>query len=403
MSDRRQATESIERTERRLFAALAAAPLRNPALPEDRRTIRALLERSLGTDRIPAAQIRVSSRCQRQLRGCTLHLLQGQSWQNCPVVAHLFCPDSPPPWPVVLICCGHGAGGKTSYDVMGLRLARQGCAALIVDNIGQGERVLMGHSALTAAFAAGFSVQGMIVRETLGWIDFLRQDPRFTRIGTAGNSGGGTLTMCLGALSENLDAMVSSGYPSSFELVARKQKRHCHCNLFPGCIGRYDMWELYSLFAPRPLLLMQGEKDVLFLNDSFLATARKVRDVYNECQAAQACESALPPGEHSWDAKRREIIADFFARHFGLRPPQDDDEEQASLLTAEFGQCLPEWPEEAIDANDLAWFLAGQQPQQAPPLWEIYPPEITPPYPEISERGATEQILAQMECFMAPL
>jgi len=319
------------------------------------------------------------------------------------VTAHLFCPATPPPWPVVLICCGHAIAGKTGYDAMGLRLARQGCAALIADNIGQGERLPMGHSGLTAAFAAGISVQGMIVRESLAWIDFLRQDARFTRIGTAGNSGGGTLTMCLGALSDDLEAMVSSGYPSSFELVARKQKRHCHCNLFPGSIGRFEMWELYALFAPRPLLLMQGEKDVLFLRDTFLATARKVQDVYQDCQAPGACTAAVPPGDHSWDANRREIIGEFFARQFGLRPPLDTDEEQAPLLTAEFGQCLPEWPAEAINGDELAWSLTGQPVRPAPPLWEIYPPALPGPYPEINDRGRTEQILAQMECFLSPL
>lgn len=403
MSNQRQAIEAIECTERKLFAALAAAPIRNPALPEQRREIKTLFERSLGTDRIPVPNLSVSPVGSHQLAGCTLRLLQGESWANCVVSGHLFCPDSPPPWPVVLICCGHAIAGKTGYDAMGLRLARQGCAALIPDNIGQGERIPMGHSGLTAAFAVGISVQGMIVRESLAWIEFLRQDARFTRIGVAGNSGGGTLTMCLGALSEHIEAMVSSGYPSSFELIARKQKRHCHCNLIPGCIGRFEMWELYSLFAPRPLLLMQGEKDVLFLRDTFLATARRVRDVYREYLVDDAFSSAVPPGDHSWDHNRREIIGAFFAQQFNLRPPQPDDEAQAELLTAEFGRCLPEWPTEAVNGDELAWALAGLPAKPAPPLWEIYPPEIPPPYPEVSERGLTEQILAQMECFLSPL
>lgn len=403
MSDRRQAIEAIERTERKIFAALAAAPLRHPARPDDRREIRRLLERSLGTDRIPVPALRVQTAPPRPLAGCTLHPLQGESWQRVPLAAHLFCPDTPPPWPVVLICCGHAKEGKTGYDAMGLRLARQGAAALIPDNIGQGERHPMGHSGLTAPFAAGFSVQGMIVRESLAWIDWLRQDGRFSRIGAAGNSGGGTLTMCIGALSGDLEAMASTGYPSSFELVARKQKRHCHCNLFPGSLGRFDMWELYALFAPRPLLLMQGEKDVLFLRDTFLATARRTRDVYLEQAAGEALTTAIPPGDHSWDSHRRALIGDFFAHHFSLRPPRPDDEEQAPLLTSDWGRCLDAWPEHAPDADTLAWDLAGMTPRPAPPLWEIYPPEIPLPLPEISERGLTEQILAQMECFLAPL
>ncbi len=403
MSDRLQAIAAIERVERRVFAALAAAPVRRMCHPEERQEVRSLLERSLGTDRIPAPVLRVEAAGSRRLDGCSLQLLRGESWERTALSAHLFCPDAPPPWPVVLICCGHARHGKTGYDAMGLRLARQGAAALIPDNIGQGERVAMGHSCVTAAFAAGISVQGLIVRETLAWLDWLRGDQRFTRLGTAGNSGGGTLTMCLGALSDKLEAMASTGYPSSFELIARKQKKHCHCNLFPGSLGRYEMWELYALFAPRPLLLLQGANDVLFLRDTFLATARRVRDVYGAMGAGPDFSSAVPPGEHSWDAGRRALIGAFFARYFGLRLPEPDDEAQADLLTTEFGQCLEQWPANACDTDTLAWKLTGLAPRPAPPLWEVYPPEIPPPWPEVSERGATEQILAQMACFLSPL
>ncbi len=400
MSTLQEAIKAMEMAERRIFAALAEAPFRYLADGVGRQQVRAALEDSLGTSRIPAPNISIQGVNQLPLDGCALHLLHGESWEQTKVTAHLFCPNTPPPWPVVLICCGHGALGKTSYDAMGLRLARQGAAALIPDNIGQGERVPMGHGRATAAFAAGISVQGMIVKETLAWIDWLRADPRFTRLGTAGNSGGGTLTMCIGALSADVEAMVSSGYPSSFELVARKQKQHCHCNLFPGCIGNFEMWEVYALFAPRPLLLMQGSRDVLFLQDTFLATARKVQDIYQEMQAQDDFSMMVPPGEHSWDKNRRAIIGDFFARQFAVRPPDPNDEHQTELLTADVGKCLEKWPENARNVENLAWKLTGQQPRPAPPLWEIFPPRLQPPWPKVSERGNTEQILAQMECFL---
>ena len=400
MSSHQEAIQAMELAERRIFAASAEAPLRNLVNLADRQQVRSCLEDSLGTARLPLPAITIQGTGQLALEGCSLQLLHGESWEKVAVTAHLFCPSTPPPWPVVLICCGHGAQGKVSYDAMGLRLAQQGAAALIPDNIGQGERIPMGHTYATAAFAAGVSVQGLIVKETLAWIDWLRGDSRFTRLGAAGNSGGGTLTMCLGALSDDIEAMVSSGYPSSFELVARKQKRHCHCNLFPGSIGNFEMWELYSLFAPRPLLLMQGSRDVLFLQDTFLATARKVRDIYQHMQAEDAFDSAVPPGEHSWDPNRRAMIGTFFAQQFDLRPPNENDEEQAPMLTMETSKCLSSWPENAIDIEALAWKLTGKQPQPAPPLWEIFPPQLLPPWPIVSERGATEQILAQMECFL---
>lgn len=393
----------LEKVERQIFAALARSPIRDLHESRARGELKALFKRSLGVDLISKPVINSGVLRQIDLPGCSLQLLHGESWPQCPLSAHLFLPDTAPPWPVVLVCCGHGAGGKFEYNAMGLRLARQGAAALIPDNLGQGERQPMGHRDLTAPFDCGFSVQALIVQETLAWIEWLKKDSRFTRIAAAGNSGGGLLTMCLAALSDDLQAIASSGYPSSFELIARKQKRHCHCNLIPGCIGRYEMWEIYSLFAPKPLLLMQGENDILFSCDSFLACARRVRDVYKQFQAEDNYASRLEPGMHSWDENRRSVIGEFFARHLSLRQPEPEDEAQLELSGPALASCLPNWPADAIDAEALALRLAGKSPRPSRKLWEIYAPELDCPMPPVSERGDTEQILAQMKCFMADL
>ncbi|MDD4539452.1 MAG: hypothetical protein PHT80_10600 [Lentisphaeria bacterium] len=405
MSSAQEVFAAFEHSERRIFAALSRQPIRNLTSDQDRCEVRALLERSLGLARIPEPTMRVSVMDEKSLGGCHLQCLAGTSWPGATVTAHLYLPDTPPPWPVVLVCCGHGDLGKTTYAPMGLRLARQGAAALINDNIGQGERMPMGHGQVTTPFALGFSVQGMIVRESLAWLQWLKQDRRFTRLGAAGNSGGGTLTMCLAALSDDLAALVSTGYPSSFELIARKQKRHCHCNLFPGAIGRFDMWELYALFAPRPLLIMQGRYDNLFLLDSFLATARKIKHIYQALGAATAFASAVPDGQHSWDAPRRQRVGDFFATHFGIRKPLPDDEDcREPILDASFAPCQPSWPADALDANALAGSFTGTHLDPLPNLWDIYPPAGLPgPWPALSDRGPSEQILAQWECFLADI
>lgn len=405
MSSAQDVFATFEHSERRIFAALAQQPVRDLSADQDRDEVRALLTRSLGLTRIPEPTMQVSLVNEKSLGDCRLQCLAGTSWPGATVTAHLYLPETPPPWPAVLICCGHGELGKTTYAAMGLRLARQGAAALINDNIGQGERTPMGHWKVTAPFALGFSVQGMIVRESLAWLQWLKHDKRFTRLGAAGNSGGGTLSMCLAALSDDLAAIASTGYPSTFELIARKQKTHCHCNLFPGAIGRFDMWELYALFAPRPLLIMQARYDNLFLLDSFLATARKISHIYQALGAATAFTSIVPDGQHSWDAPRRQRIGDFFATHFGLRQPLPDDETCSEpILDASFAPCLPSWPTDALDADALAGSFTGIRLDPPPKLWEIYPPAGLPaPWPALSNRGPSEQILAQWECFLADI
>lgn len=58
------------------------------------------------------------------------------------VTANLYLPDSPPPWPAVLVPVGHSHNGKAwgSYQRTCILLARHGLAALCYDPVGQGDR-----------------------------------------------------------------------------------------------------------------------------------------------------------------------------------------------------------------------------------------------------------------------
>ena len=56
------------------------------------------------------------------------------------VTAVLFLPDSKPPFPGVVVPCGHSRSGKVAQQRMCILLAKNGIAALSYDPIGQGER-----------------------------------------------------------------------------------------------------------------------------------------------------------------------------------------------------------------------------------------------------------------------
>jgi hypothetical protein len=58
------------------------------------------------------------------------------------VTATLYLPESAPPYPVVLIPCGHDKNGKAAqaYQRAAMLLTRHGIAAFCYDPIGQGER-----------------------------------------------------------------------------------------------------------------------------------------------------------------------------------------------------------------------------------------------------------------------
>ena len=82
---------------------------------------------------------------------------------------------------------------------MGARLAELGIAAMVPDNIGQGDRNRSeefkspSHWNSVAPFYCGLTLQGMIVMETVALIRYMAKDPRFdsARFAACGNSGGG--------------------------------------------------------------------------------------------------------------------------------------------------------------------------------------------------------------------
>jgi acetyl esterase/lipase len=75
------------------------------------------------------------------------------------------------------------------------------------------------------------------------------------RIGCAGLSLGGEMTMWLGAMDERVRAVVSSGFLTRMDQI---ESGHCMCWKFPGLRDLVDFADIYSLIAPRHLLCQNG-------------------------------------------------------------------------------------------------------------------------------------------------
>jgi dienelactone hydrolase len=401
------AHELFERYERRFAEARLRQPDRNPARPADREAITRAAKACLGIrdDWIPTVEAETARTV--EFDGGRIELLRATSWPGVRASALLYVPDGAGAQrrPLVVLCCGHGKGGKLSpgYQRMARHLARRGAMVLCPDNIGQGEREPMGHRACVVPFACGLSVQGLIVMETLGWIGWARQQARVDpeRLAAIGNSGGGTLTVFLAALCPELAALSSSGYPSTFDFVARKEKRHCHCNVLPGVVGELEMWHLLGSFAPRPMFIFQGSGDNLFPEDLFYHTARKVRHVYRLLGAEKAFHARVFPGAHSWDIPRYRPTGDFLAGPLGLGKPLADEDFDEPVL-GEADRCWDKWPADAINADGLAQQLSGRQIEGNPSLAEVFlPREVPDDLANLAPRGPSRQILAQYEAFLS--
>jgi len=405
----------FERYERRFSLAKARLPVRKPWTAAGRDEIRRLVRSCLGIRDEWTPSFTTEKTGEARCDAFTVELLRAESWPGCRGAAHLYVPDAPAaqPPPLVMVFCGHGEGGKLhgAYQRMARAIARRGAAALVHDNIGQGERAPMGHSDCVAPFACGTSVQGLIVMEALGWLEWARLSGRFdaSRVAAVGNSGGGTQALCLAALSDDLAAISSSGYPSTFDFVARKEKRHCHCNILPGVAGRLEMWHCLGAFAPRPMLVFQGECDPLFPVDLFHTCARKVGECYGrsgagEARRAEAFRAEVVAGGHSWDAARRELLGGWLTAVLGLHEHAGPDEETETLLTND-GRCWSEWPCGALTTDDVARSVTGVDAPAGLKLWDVYPPELpegVPPDALDGEtpRGTVRQIASQFEAFL---
>ena len=77
--------------------------------------------------------------------GCRIEKVLFESRPRHFVTAHLFLPDETefkPPWPGVIVPCGHSPAGKNApvYQRGGLIGAKTGLATLVFDPVEQGER-----------------------------------------------------------------------------------------------------------------------------------------------------------------------------------------------------------------------------------------------------------------------
>lgn len=396
------AVNEFESLEQYLLQKVSTRPLRDMSDEKSRSEVRALFIKTQGFDKIPIPHIDYHCVSEEVRFNCRIQRLAGTSWQDCAVAAHLFLPLEEGPCPAVLCACGHGET-KLGYAKFGASLAQRGIACLVPDNIGQLERADMGHWNETAPFACGFSFMAMLTSELLGNLEWLKNDGRFTHIGAAGNSGGGTLTMCLAALAPDyLAAIASTGYPSSFEWISRKRKKHCACNLFPGVLGKLEHCDLYSLFAPKPLRLMQGNFDNLIPLDVFRGTEGVVKRAYRKLGAEENFGTAVWSNTHPWCRESYDLIGSFFAETFNVSPAlaKDDGGLYEVDDAAVFGKVYDKFPEWALDTATLAYRLAGKEkPEVIPQLEDIWKCDHNEEYPEIYPSGKTERIMAQWRCF----
>jgi hypothetical protein len=204
--------------------------------------------------------------------------------------------QGPAPYPAVVCVHGHGGTRRIVYDSGSIykgfaaELARSGYITIAAD-VGQHE-----------VFKSGHTLMGERLWDLIRCVDYLcSMDPVDNkRIGCAGLSLGGEMTMWLGAMDERIAATVSSGF---LTMMDQMEKNHCMCWKFDGLRERVDWPDVYSLIAPRPLECQNGLKEPK--QDFYVPLARQamaeVQIIYQDLGKPEAALLQVHPGAHEID------------------------------------------------------------------------------------------------------
>ena len=275
------------------------------------------------------------------------------------VTATLYLPDAPPPYPGVLVPCGHSVNGKAAetYQRASILLARNGMAALCYDPIGQGERVqslddqgrpLSGISTVEhtlvglGALLVGRNTASYRVWDGIRSLDYLagRPDIDPARLGCTGNSGGGTMTAYLMALDDRIAAAAPSCYITSLErLFATIGPQDAEQNITGQVAFGMDHADYVAMRAPRPTLLCVGTQDFFDIQGSW-DTFREVKLIYGRLGHGERVDLFESDEPHGFTRPRREAAMRWLRRWL-LRIDDAPVESDFAVATDAQLQCTP--------------------------------------------------------------
>lgn len=196
------------------------------------------------------------------------------------VTAHLYLPEKTEgKIPACVEMPGHSAAGKGNGSAQAVLMARNGIAVIVVDPLGQGERMQLidsdgknltrgattEHTLLNVPYVLlGNSLAAQQFYDNSRAVDFLltRNDIDPERIGCYGFSGGGTMASYLVALDDRIKCACIGLFFSSrlrtLELIGPSDG--CQQMPFEGS-AQIEGADMVLAMAPRPVIILDGKYD----------------------------------------------------------------------------------------------------------------------------------------------
>lgn len=227
----------------------------------------------------------------------TVEKLHYQSRPGLYVTANVYVPKKlSAPAPAILYVCGHAVvktngvsyGNKAGYQHWGAWFARNGYVCMVVDTVQLGEIEGIHHGTHNRDMwwwnSRGYSSAGAEAWNCIRALDYLqsRKDVDGERIGVTGRSGGGAYSWWIAALDDRIKAACPTAGIVDLHnhVVDGTVEGHCDC-MFMVNTYRWDYPQVAALVAPRPLLIVNTDKDTIFPLDGLVRLHERVRGVYD--------------------------------------------------------------------------------------------------------------------------
>lgn len=252
------------------------------------------------------------------------------------IPAYLLLPDGDGPFAAVLVHHQHNSQrhlGKSEVcglvgdplQAFGPALARQGIVVLAPDSICFEDRrtnrtgteadeaadVEQHYNAMCYHLLRGDTLMRKVLSDSAIGISLLRSHPLVDpeRIGIMGHSYGGNTVLFHTALDERIGFACSSGAACTYEHKMEHNTGIEMAEVIPGFVTRYDIQDLVTCMAPRPVLLVSATADVFSQDaDRIVAAARAA------CSAlgiGEQIEHQRYQGQHALTRERFERIVDW--------------------------------------------------------------------------------------------
>ncbi|HXJ55761.1 MAG TPA: acetylxylan esterase [Verrucomicrobiae bacterium] len=193
--------------------------------------------------------------------------------------------------PTVLYLCGHSPhllGAKYHYQDRAIWFAAHGYPCLVLDTLEFGEVAGVHHGThdlnMWHWFSLGYTPAGVEVWNAIRALDYLETRPEVDpkRIGLTGISGGGAMTWYTAAVDERIAAAAPVCSTFTWGSQADHWVAHGQCDcIFYNNTYAWDFPILAALIAPRPLLILSGQKDTIFPPDGYHPVFQRGKKIYD--------------------------------------------------------------------------------------------------------------------------